>query len=74
MAKLIRRISTESRSYKILSKLYEEGNIKVLTPEESYKIDYGIDKGFKKINDDYSVKERCSMIYINQLDSTSTLI
>lgn len=74
MAKLIRRMSSESRSYQILSELYKKGDIKPLSSKESYAIDNSVEIEFKKINEEYSAKERSSMISIAQLESSSVLV
>ncbi len=74
MAKLVRKMSSNSRSFKTLNSLFDNKKISVLSSNESYSIDNNIDLEFKKINDDYIVKERYSMISIAQLEASSKLV
>jgi hypothetical protein len=74
MAKLVRKMSSNSRSFKTLNSLFDNQKINVLTSKESYKIDNKIDLEFKKINEDYVIRERYSMISIAQLEASSKLI
>jgi len=74
MAKLIRQIATDrSRSTKILMRLAAEKKVTVLTTEESYELDRKIEIGFKKINEEYTIKERNSLISVARLESSSIL-
>ena len=74
MVKLVRKMSSNSRSFKTLNSLFDNKKISVLSSNESYSIDNNIDLEFKKINDDYIVKERYSMISIAQLEASSKLV
>jgi hypothetical protein len=67
MAKLISRISSKSRSFKILSELNKDNKITVLSDEESNEIDRNLEKKFMQIKKEYLARERISNRSVNYL-------
>jgi hypothetical protein len=61
MAQLISRISSKSRSFKILSKLNKENKITVLSDEEANEIDRNLEEKFIQIEKEYLARERRTM-------------
>lgn len=52
----------------------EEGRVTTLSKEDSYKIDDKLAMGLAPIKEEFYRKERASMAYINQLESTTAEI
>jgi thermostable 8-oxoguanine DNA glycosylase len=61
MAQLISRISSNSRSSKILTELIKNNKIVVLSDEESNEINRNIQKKFIEIRQEYLARERRAM-------------
>jgi len=60
----------EGRAQKLIRELEEQGKVKILTFEQSAKIDSDFAKEFAPVKREFERKERASRAYIAQIEST----